>query len=619
MFVLSTFLVFYLERQYFDKYKELKDFNFTMDFLIALATHITYVASIIFSIITIVRKSIFNLDMEFWEVGYSLSFFIGIGHYLEDKIKTKTSLGIKDLLKLQSRKALVFDEIKNDFVSISSSEIKENQIVRVLKGSTVPTDGILIDNLAQFDCSSIFGESIPRDIKKNQTIFSGMINVSEAISYKVTKKASDSMLNNIINQLENILKNKSTIERTSEKIVKWFLPTIILISIITFCIWLGLSYTGIKLDFFDSRFNNVDFDNPFVVAIYHSVATLVIACPCAFGIAAPAAIYSSSGLAARNKILFSSAKIYESIKKVKYIAFDKTGTLTNGKLSIVGQLGSKKYNELVYQLSSNSTHPLSKAISEHLRNDFNKSKNVIKGIKEIQGKGMEARDKNNNLLFLGSIKYLEDKRAKINIDFNEYQNESIVAFSINNELITLFLLKDEIKSDSLETINKFKRLNIEPIIISGDRKEVVESVANQLGIEQFYYEQSPLDKQRIIEEHEDIIFVGDGINDVLAIKTALVGIAYSTGSDITNSIADISIYETNLNLVYKAIILARRTLKLVRLNFIWASLFNFICIPLAIIGIVPPWLGALLMVCSTLVLLISTLVSRKRNKRILER
>ena len=615
MFVLSTFLVFYLEIDYFKTYKQIIGFNFTMDFLIAIATHITYLFSLIFSIIKIAENhSIHALDIEFWEVGFSLSFFIGVGHYLEDALKRKTSLGIKDLLKLQQKEILILDKKTNEYYKENSKNVQENTVIKVPKGSSIPTDGILLSDQVEVDCSSLLGESIPRTIKKNEQLFSGMINLNEVLIYRSTKKMQESMLNKIILQLENILKNKSNIERISEKIVKFFLPIVLIISLATFCIWLGLAYNNIGLKFAIANLENIDNQNPFVVAIYHSVATLVIACPCAFGIAAPAAIYSSSGLAAKNKILFSSAKIYEAINKINYLAFDKTGTLTTGKVKVIEQIGSNKYNDIISELTINSTHPLSKAINHYLKNKKTQNQFVI--FKEVPGVGIIAKEKNKDY-FLGSLIYSKNENFKLDVDIENYKNNILVVFAINKKIVSVFVLKDEIKKDAKKTIMKLKKIGIQPIIISGDRKEIVENIANELEINKYYYELLPIDKQKIVNEYKNIIFVGDGINDILAIKAATIGIAYSTGSEITNAMADISILETNLNSVYKAIILSQKTIKLIKLNFVWASLFNLICIPLAIIGLVPAWLGVILMTSSTLLLLCNTLITKRKNEKFL--
>ena len=202
------------------------------------------------------------------------------------------------------------------------------------------------------------------------------------------------------------------------------------------------------------------------------------------------------------------------------------------------------------------------------------------------------------------------------------ENKSISVFSINNEVISYFQIEDQIKKDALQTIKNLQNMNIKLIILSGDRKENVEKIAHQLGIDYWYGDLLPDQKAEIINEFKSkgkIIFVGDGTNDILAIKSASIGISYASGSELTNSIADISLLENNLNLVYKAILLSRRTLNLVKLNFVWAGIFNIICIPLAILGLIAPWLGAILMVGSTSVLLLNTLIAQKRNKSMISK
>ncbi len=613
LFCLSTFLVFYLEINYFQNYRQLLKFDFSMDFLITIATHITYLYSVVMSIIEISQGNFFNLNMQFYEIGYELSFFIGIGHLIEDKLRVKTSLGIKDLLKLQNKEIEIVENDK--IIKIKTNEVKINDIVKVAKGQSIPTDGILISNNAYLDYSSLLGEAIPREIKKGETILSGSINSGEIIYYQVNKLAANSTLNRIISQLEKIMNNKSKIEVTSQKIVKYFLPTVLIISLLTFILWLIILYLPIEVP---NIFNNI-YDNPIANALYHAVATLVIACPCAFGIAAPAAIYSSSFIASKNKILFSSSKIYEMINDISYIAFDKTGTITEGKPFVTKyHVENEKYDSYIYNIASLSNHPLSQAIKNYFSNDKIKTIN-FKDSKEVLGVGVFANYKNQSYS-LTSLKYAKDNNYEFDkkIKFNE--SKSISVFAIDQKVVGYFQIEDKIKKDALQTINNLHKMNIKLIILSGDRKENVQEIANKLAIDYWYGDLLPDQKANIINDFKEkgkIIFVGDGTNDILAIKSATIGIAYASGSELTNSIADISLLENNLNLVYKAILLSRKTLNLVKANFIWAGIFNIICIPLAILGFIVPWLGAILMVGSTSILLMNTLISQRRNKKLI--
>lgn len=610
LFCLSTFLVFYLEFDYFYNYRQLRHRDFSMDFLITVATHLTYFYSFIMSIIEISQGKFFQLNMQFYEIGYELSFFIGIGHLIEDKLRVKTSLGIKELLKLQNKEVEIVQD--QQIKKIKTNQIQLDNVVKVAKGQSIPTDGILLSERAYLDYSSLLGEAIPREVAKNQLLLSGSINVGDVIYYQVTKLAADSTLNKIINQLEKIMNNKSKIEVTSQKIVKYFLPSVLLISLITFILWLILLYLPITIP---PIFNN-NYENPFANALYHAVATLVIACPCAFGIAAPAAIYSSSFIASKNKILFSSSKIYEMINDISFIAFDKTGTITEGKPFVTQYINSNnQYNSYIYNLSSLSNHPLSQAIKNYFVKE-NFETIAFENVEEILGVGIFGTN-NKKTYAITSLKYAEENDYIFHQKQSFDKSKSISVFSIDNEIIGYFQIEDQIKKDALQTIKNLQNMNIKLIILSGDRKENVEKIAKELGIDYWYGDLLPDEKANIINEFKNkgkIIFVGDGTNDILAIKSASIGIAYASGSELTNSIADISFLENNLNLVYKAILLSRKTLNLVKANFIWAGIFNIICIPLAVLGLIAPWLGAILMVGSTSVLLLNTLIAQRRNK-----
>ena len=619
MFALATLLIFWLEFKYFYLYKQLKTFNLSMDLLIAIATHLTYLFSIIISLIKIITTSSINtLNMEFWEVGYSLSFFIGIGYLVENNLKQKSSLGIKDLLKLQNKNSLL--KTKDGFKEIKSSQLKIGDVVKIIKGQSIPTDGKLISKSAYLDCSSLFGESEPRMIKQNDYVVAGAIVTDNHITYKVTKTMENSTLAKIIKQLEGILKNKAKVERISEKIVKYFLPSVIILSVITFILWMILTFNNIKLPI-ELPWQEYNYDttiSKIQLAIFNAAGVLVIACPCAFGIATPAAIYSSSFIASKHKILFASAEAYEKLNKIKYVAFDKTGTLTYGKPKVIKEIGDNSYDNIIFEMVKHSTHPLSLAIKKYLSKKQNNALN-LKEIKETAGVGIHAKY-NKNEFFLGSINYSKINKFTWKVKINDDELGSFVVFAINKKVVKYYQIKDEIKNDSLKIINKFKKLNIEPIILSGDLEKNVENVAKKLNIENYYANLLPDQKANIILEYKkkgNILFVGDGINDLLAIKSANVGIAFSSGSEITNSLADISLLENDLSLVYKTFILSKRTIQAIKINFVWAGIFNLTCVPLTMIGMIPIWLGVILMTSSTIFLLINTLIYKYKNDKFL--
>lgn len=616
MCFLSFVLVFFLEIDKFKNYLQIKFFSFNMDFLITISIHITFLYSLILTIINISTNNLKNLNMYFWEVGFSLSFFIGIGHLIENKLKTKSSIGIKELLKLQNKKIILLQN--KEFVEVDTNQLKINDIVLVNKGQSVPTDGILLSKFASLDYSSLLGESKPIFKNKNENILSGTINIGDSFLYKVTKTAKDSTLMKIIEKLENILINKTKIELISEKIVQIFLPIVLFLFIFSFIFWTIIGYLKIDIPYY--LFEN--FDNPISLAINNSVSILVIACPCAFGIAVPCAIYSSSSIASKNKILFSSNKIYEIINKIEYVCFDKTGTLTNGKFEITKyNIINKKYENIIYNMCSKSNHPISKSISNFLAKTSKQINNSInfKSYKEIPGLGIFCDNKKNKYV-LCSLKYVQNQNMKFskNIIINE---DTTTVFAINNTIQATFDIEDKIKPDSLKTIEKLKKMKLKTLILSGDKKNKVEKVAKALNVDYFFYELLPEEKLKILEKFKKkggVVFVGDGINDILAIKSSTLGISYSSGSKITNSISDISLLENDLNLVLKCLMLVKKTIKLIKLNFLWASIFNILCIPLAFLGIIPPWLGAILMVSSTSFLLLNTLFFQNKNKKMIQ-
>lgn len=618
MLVLATWLVFYWEFDYFKLYYQLKTFDFSMDLLIAIATHLTYFFSIVMSIIKIIQDhSLNNLSMEFYEVGYSLSFFIGIGHLVEDNLKVKSSLGIKDLLKLQNKNALIQGKDKN-FYEQKSEIIQKGDVIKIMQGASIPTDGKLISNTAYLDYSSLLGENIPRTIKKNQEVLSGAIVLDNYIIYQATKTMQESSLAKIIQQLENILKNKSKLERISQKIVKWFLPTTVILALFTFVLWMVLNFNNIKIpiDLPWETYTKDDALGKIKVALFNMMGVLIIACPCAFGIATPAAIYSSSFVASKNKILFTNSQTYETLNNITFVAFDKTGTLTNGKPTVIEEVNTNSYHSIIFELVKHSSHPLSNAIKNYLQG---KTKNKIKlqEIKEIPGIGISCKYKNNEY-FIGSLKYIKKNIKFKNQQFNEHY--SYVFFAKNKELIAYFKISDQLKTNAKEIINKLHEQKIKTIILSGDHHEIVNHIAHELKIDYAFGDLLPIEKANKINQYKQqgkIVFVGDGINDILAIKSATVGMAFSSGSEITNSIADISLLSNDLSLVYKAIYLSKKTIALIKLNYFWAGIFNFICVPLAMIGIIPLWLGVILMTLSTIVLLTNTLLYKRSNTKAL--
>ncbi|MGZ9413495.1 heavy metal translocating P-type ATPase [Mycoplasma sp. Z386] len=609
--MLASFIVFVVSVEYFKNYARLFKGVMNMNLLIAIGVHISYFYSLIMTLYTLFSKDggYYKIEMYFWEVPSALLLFVSIGHYLENKLMRKSSIGIKELLKLQNRYSMLVLE-DGTTKKVSTSTLKVGDVIILPKGQNVPIDGIILENTSELDMAAINGEPLPKTVQPGDFVVSGAINLTASLKIQVQKTARESTLAKIIDKLENIVDSTSKIQRLADVIVKYFIPVILSIALISFLAW------TISLYLIDSKYwpSYLEKDlQPIYYGIKIGVTVVVIACPCAFGIAAPAAIYSASGLATKNKILFSSADVYEKLKKAKYLIFDKTGTLTKGKPEIVKVFGDSNFETIVQSLASKSHHPLSQVITNYKK--FNPVS--ISNEKEIPGYGIIGEFEQSQYE-LGSYKKMLEKGFIDKVKINSFEAYSYVALSKDNKIVFVYALGDQIKQDAKKIIEKFHKLGLEVVIASGDNKEVVKQIASELNIKEFYGQLQPEDKLKLISEYKEkgeTIFVGDGLNDILAIKQADLGIAFASGSDLVNSTADISLMTNELYAVYQAIYLAKKTLMVIKMNFIWAFLFNSLAIPLAISGLIFPWIAALIMILSNILLLVNTLYFKRHTSK----
>ncbi|AHH45230.1 heavy metal translocating P-type ATPase [Mesomycoplasma bovoculi] len=602
-------LVIFLERKYFFSYKNLLKGIFTMDLLIAIAGHFSFLYSAIAFIIKASQGK--EVHMEFFEISIVLFLFFNVGRYIETKLQKNSNSGLKELLKLKNKNSFIM--VNGTKTEIPTFKIKPGDLVFVAKGESVPVDGTLQSNLAVLDYSSINGEPLPISFDQGQEILSGSINTGEAIIILATKNSANSFLMQTINRLETIFEQPSKIEKISSKIVSVFTPSVLLLSLTMFVVWLIIGYT-LGTDKIYSIFKGPK-DNPFAAATYVATAVLVISCPCAFGIAAPIAIYSSSILASKNKILFGNAGVYEQVLQTKTIVFDKTGTLTKGQPAVENFQGDLSNLSLIKQLAMVSQHPISKAISNYIEINVEHLDNVV----ETPGQGLFV-ELNNSQYSLTSLDYAQ----KAGFVFEEFDFDKVgnyTVFAKDSKIVGVFLIQDQIKEDTKKVITKLRDLGYEPIIASGDNEQNVSKVAAQVGIDKYFANLKPFDKEKLIIDLKDngVIFVGDGINDILASKQATLSMSFDNGSKLNSSIADVTLLETNLSLVYKTISIIKKTNQLIKINFSWAIVFNLIFIPLAAAGIIFPVIGMVLMFVSSTFLILNTLFFKKRNEKFLQK
>ncbi|WP_308699305.1 cation-translocating P-type ATPase [Mycoplasma sp. 'Moose RK'] len=588
---------------------------FTMDLLIAIASHVSFLYSAIFFIYKLATGQQNAVNMEFFEVSIVLFLFFNVGKFIEEKLQKSSNQDLKDLFKLKNKNSFILDNGKK--IQIPTHKITKGHCVLVSKGDSVPVDGQLLSDFAILNYQSINGEPLPLEFHKNQEILSGSVNIGDTFKLLATKKASESFLMQTINRLENIFESPSKIETISKKIVSIFTPAVLILSIFAFIIWLTVGYLLGDFQKIYPGFSLPRDSSPLSAAIYIAVAVLVISCPCAFGIAAPIAIYSSSILASKNKILFANSQVYEQILLSKVIIFDKTGTLTLGMPKVVDFQGDPSLLLLAKQMTQNSTHPISNAIFNFIDHEVE-----FLFAEEIPGQGLKYVDQQGTIWQILSHDFAIKNNFLQNQNFSFTENGNYTVLAKNYEIVAVFLIKDEIKKTAKDTIKKLQNQGFKCIIASGDNQKNVADIAKKVGISQFFANLQPQAKASLVadlQKKSPVIFVGDGINDVLATKTAALSMAFETGSGLNNSIADVSLLKPDLILVYKAIEIVRRTNKLIKINFTWAILFNFLFVPLAFLGFIYPIIAMLLMLFSSIFLIINTLFFKKRNQKFLSK
>lgn len=600
---LLTIPVIIIYRNYFiNGFKKLINRSPNMDTLISIGAS----ASLIYSIYAIYAIS-YNLGIGKLDVvseyakhiyldsASMILVLVSFGKYLEAKSKKKTNAAIEKLMDLSPKKALV---VKNGkVVEVGIEEVKLNDQVIVKKGMLVPVDGIIIDGAGSFDQSNITGESIPVYKEKNDEVISSSILTTGYVIINATKIGSDTTINTIIKLVEEASNSKAPISKLADKISLFFVPIVMTIAILSFTIFMIL-------------------EKNFDLAFTMGVSVLVIACPCALGLATPVAIMVSTGVAAKNGLLIKNAIILENTHLVKTVILDKTGTITLGKPTVTDiiSIDGSDILSIANALEQKSEHPLASAI-------INKAKEMNTPTLEIQdfenksGLGISGIIDNNNYR-IGNEKYLNE----LNIDLNEHketltkltsESKTPLLIAKDNSLIGIIAVKDPVKDDSKEAINNLHKLGLNIVMLTGDNEQTAKAIANEVNIKNVISNVLPNEKQNVVLKHKTdkkhlVAMVGDGVNDALALTTADVGIAIGAGSDVAIESADIVLISNSLNDVYHAIRLSKKTINNIKGNLFWALFYNCIGIILASgvfyysLGIkLNPMIGALAMSLSS--------------------
>jgi len=567
-------------------WKNLKHFNFDMNSLVSIGTN----AAFIYSLFVILFPGLFqgtNIEADvYFDTAAVIITLIILGRYLEAKAKSRTSDAIKKLIGLQAKTATIIKNNKE--IKIPIEEVKVNDILLVKPGEKIPTDGIVVFGYSSVDESMITGESIPVEKNIKDIVIGGTINKNGVLRVKATKVGKDTMLAHIIKLVEEAQGSKAPIQRLADKIASIFVPIVVVIAILTFLIWY----------FFGP--------NPaFNFALLNFVGVLIIACPCAMGLATPTAIMVGTGKGAENGILIKNAEALEIAHKTNVIIFDKTGTLTKGKPEVTDILAFNNYKEnevLFYSALSekNSGHPLGEGILEKAKSLKLRIPNADK-FENIPGHGVKVSYK-GKLILNGNRKLMRDYKININKYENilvklELQGKTAMFVALNKKIIGIIAVADTLKENSFEAVKQLQKLGKEVYMITGDNERTGNAIAEQLGIKNVLANVLPDKKAEKVKELQNrgkiVAFVGDGINDAPALAQADLGIAIGSGTDVALETGSIVLVKSDLRDVVKAIKLSKFTLRKIKQNLFWAFIYNVAGIPIAA-GLLYPFFGYLL-------------------------
>ncbi|HOC52557.1 MAG TPA: cation-translocating P-type ATPase [Caldisericia bacterium] len=535
-----------------------------MDLLISIGT----LASLTTGFLKIFGIPISNFSF----VGGMIIFFFLLGKYLESLAKGRASKEIRSLLEVGAKKARII--VDNEEIEVKINELDIDDLMVVKPFEKIPTDGLIVKGSTTIDESMVTGESNEVVKKEGDEVIGGTMNGNGRIVVKVTKNQDETFLTNLIKLVEEVQNTKVPVQNLADKITTIFVPSVLIISLLSFLFSYFMYDTSIKILLEASRF--LPWINPQLnrisLSIYSSVATLVIACPCALGLATPTAIMVSSGISAKRGIFIRNGEAIQRMKDVTTIVFDKTGTLTYGKPEVVDVIDFTKDEDgfkILASLERYSSHILGKSIVEKYKKDGLDFYDVSE-FEEIPGVGVKGKIDGKNY-FLGNpkeiskiIKNLDESLMK-KIDGFQKEGKSVVLLTDYEKIISMITIRDKLREDAKKLIDELKSMNIKPVLATGDNYSYAKWVKDELGIEEFYAEVLPEDKMKIIKNLQDVgevvAMVGDGINDAPSLKQADIGIAMGSGTDAAIETGDIILLKGNLSNVIKAIKISELTFK----------------------------------------------------------
>ena len=563
-----------LKKEYFiNGFKNLIHFDPTMDSLIALGAGAAIVYSV-YSVVLTLTGTMMEMHLVhnvYFESAGMIITLISFGKYLEARSKKKTTDAISKLLELAPDTACLINDGKEEIVKISQLMINDKVLVKA--NETIPVDGKIIQGFSSVDESMITGESLPIEKGVDSLVIGGTNNLQGSFIYQVTKTVEDSTLAKIIELVEEASSSKAPMTRAIDKVVKYFVPTVIIIALLTFGYWMMV---GKGLNF----------------AITSAIAVLVISCPCALGLATPVAIMVSTGVGATNGILIKSASVLENENNIDVVVFDKTGTLTQGKARVSDVYSDSLSNEevirIIASLEKGSSHVLADAFIQKAK-ELNVELVEITDFESLSGLGIKGNVLDQDYL-VGNLRMIKENK----IDFSDYQDQindyvakgkTLVFLAKQNKLVGLVSIFDDIKLTSKQAIQRLKEMKIKTVMLTGDLKAAAKAINQQLELDEVIAEVLPQDKESVIkrlqEQGNNVMMVGDGINDAPALVRSDVGVAIGKGNDIAIDAADVILMKDDMRDIVSSIELSKKTILNIKENLFWAFIYNIIGIPIA--------------------------------------
>jgi len=545
-------------------YQNLKIPNLSMDVMYSLGIGVSFLSSI-FGYAGLISE-----EFVMFDTSVMLGSFLMLGRFMEERSKIQAQSSIVKLMKIQPIKANLITEEggEENTKEIDVKNIRKGDKLLVRASERIPVDGIVIDGSAYVDTSMITGENLPQSVNSGDMVIGGSINLDGTLRVECTAAGEESVLSRIIRISMDARSKRPSIERISDRLIKYFIPVVLILSLISFIYWYfvaGMSLS-ISLSFF--------------------ISTIVVACPCALGLAVPSAVSVGIGKASELGILVKDASVIEKAYEIDTVVFDKTGTITEGKMNIDRIISTSEFTEedllkIAFSFERYSVHPIAEAITKEAKNR-GITYFEVKDAKVYGGKGVSGEIEGSKY-YVGSHKFIKETLPDIRVD--GVGENTVVYIADSKRVLGYIGLSDEIDSEMKGLVGELKAKGLKVILLSGDKKDVVERVAREIGVDESYFEQMPDDKaNRIVEIRKaghKILFVGDGINDAPSLLVSDIGVAIGKGTDIAIESGDVVLMNRSLNLIKVFFELSKKVMNRIKLNLFWAIFYNALMIPFA--------------------------------------